>query len=263
MNIKILDSKELKISHNDVKEISALAFKDGILYALGDRGYLYHFDIKIKDKKIKKLSLKDVFTLKKNKSNRLKKNKRDSEGLCFMDENLLISFERKPRVELYTKDGIKIKKEKIYKKLQDIKNYKSENKALESVAYNEKYGVVTAPETPLKKTNKKIHTLYAKSKKWNFPISGKITALEFMDKNNIMILQRSLNHLTRQRVTTISKLNLKNLNYKVLASLDSKKGWKIDNFEGLTKVDSNKYLIISDDNDSIFQKTLLVLFEVD
>lgn len=263
MSIKILDTKELKFSSSDVKEISALAYKNKTLYALGDKGYLYSFGIKIKDNKIKKVSLKKVFKLKNSKSKRLKKDKRDSEGLCFMDENLLISFEKEPRIELFSKNGKKIKSKKIHKDLKDIRNYKGKNKALESVAYNKKYGLLTAPESPLKSSNKKLHTLYGENNKWNFPVSGKITALEFMKKNEIMILQRYFNNLTRQRIITISKLNLKNSKYKVLARLDSKKGWNIDNFEGLTKINEKRYLIVSDDNDSIFQKTLLVLFEVD
>jgi hypothetical protein len=49
---------------------------------------------------------------------------------------------------------------------------------------------------------------------------------------------------------------------KYLAAFDSYKGWHIDNFEGLTKVGKNRFLMISDDNDSFFQKTLLVLFEI-
>ena len=49
---------------------------------------------------------------------------------------------------------------------------------------------------------------------------------------------------------------------ELLAKLDSIKGWHIDNFEGLCKVGKNRYLMISDDNGSLFQKTLLVLFEI-
>ena len=40
------------------------------------------------------------------------------------------------------------------------------------------------------------------------------------------------------------------------------KGWMIDNFEGLTRVAPHRYLMVSDDNDNFFQKTLLIYFEV-
>ena len=192
----------------------------------------------------------------------MKKSHRDSEGLCLVGNNLLISFEKKPRVHMYSTLGVKIKKQKIHKDLRKIKKYRSPNKALEAVAYNERYGIVTAPEKSLLKLDEKLHTLYSKTNTWTLPSSGSITALEFMSKDKVMILQRKFNTFTRRRVSIISSLNLKNSHYKVLAKLDSADGWDIDNFEGLTKVDRNRYLMISDDNDSFFQKTLLVLFEV-
>jgi len=49
---------------------------------------------------------------------------------------------------------------------------------------------------------------------------------------------------------------------ETLAKLDSADGWRLDNSEGLTRVDKNRYLMVSDDNENIFQKTLLVLFEI-
>jgi hypothetical protein len=68
-------------------------------------------------------------------------------------------------------------------------------------------------------------------------------------------------------VTSLVSVNLKKCKKgicksKLLAKLDSFKGWHIDNFEGLTKVDKNRYLMVSDDNGNFFQKTLLVFFEV-
>jgi hypothetical protein len=262
MKINILDSKELKFKDSDVKEISAIVSKKDKLYAIGDKGFLYHFNIKIKNKKIDKLTLKKVIRLKNKKLKKLKKINRDSEGLAFMGDDLLISFEKKPRVELFSKDGIKIKSRKISKELRDIRNYQSENKALEALAYSKKYGIITAPELPLKGKDENYHILYGKDRLWKIKFSGSITSLEFIDKNEIMILQRKFNKFIFQRVITISKLNLKTGTYQVLAVFDTRKGWKIDNFEGIAKIEKNKFLMISDDNGSFFQKTLLVLFEI-
>ena len=88
-----------------------------------------------------------------------------------------------------------------------------------------------------------------------------------MSKNKLLILFREFNSLTRQRVITLGELNLKKCQssqckVKIVAKMDSYDGWNVDNFEGLTKIGKNKFLMISDDNDSIFQKTLLVLFEL-
>ena len=265
VNIKILDAKELEfksINSIEVKELSALAYKDKKLYVLGDKGKLFHFDISIQGDRIQELSLVKAFKLKNTYGEVLKKSHRDSEGLCFIEDELLVSFERKPRIDVYSLHGIKEKKKKIHKDLREIKNYRDKNDALESVAYNKKYGAITAPEKSLKAQSKDAHIIYAKKDTWKIPKEGSITALEFMNEDTVMVLQRKFNNFTRRRVVTISSLNLENSEYKVLASLDTKDGWNLDNFEGLTKVDENKYLMISDDNDSFFQKTLLVLFEV-
>jgi len=270
MGINILDSKEFVFDKFDgfkVSELSALAIQDKTLYVLSDRGYLFHFSFLVKDKKIKKFKPKKVFKLKNKKSKPLSAKNRDSEGMVIVDEKLLISFERKPRVESFSLKARKIKKHKIHKDLQKIKNYRSKNKALEALAYSEKYGLITAPELPLISESKEFHMLYSKDKRWSFKANGSITALEFMDKNNMLVLERSFDKTTRRRVITISKVYLDGCsngvcNSEVLANLDSKDGWNIDNFEGLTKLSKSRYLMISDDNDSAFQKTLLVLFEV-
>ncbi len=270
MGINILDAKELKfkaLNGIEVTELSALAYKDSTLYALSDKGYLYHFNLSIQNSNIKKLSLQKAFRLKNSKGNKLKKKKRDSEGLTFLDDNLLISFERKHRVELFSLNAVKIKKIKINKALRDVQNYESKNKGLEAVSYSQKYGVITSPELPLKDENSRYHRIYSKERIWKFKAEGSVVALEFIDKDRVLVLLRDFNEFTRKRVTVLSEVNLNKCfkgvcQSRTLARLDSSDGWDIDNFEGLTKVSKNRYLMISDDNGSFFQKTLLVLFEI-
>lgn len=271
MGITILDSKKLKFKTYKgfkTEELSALAATKKRLYALDDKGRLYTFKIKIKNGKIKKLKLRNIQKLKDEKGNKLSKLDRDSEGMVVKDNALLISFEKNPRVEIYSFNAKRISKLKIHKKLRDINRYQSANTALEALAYNEKYGLVTAPEAPLKNRNISYHTLYAQKRTWKFRSYGNITALEFINRDEILVMQRSFNDFTRSRETVLSRVNLSKCGKKdickndVLAELNSKDGWNIDNFEGLTKVSKNRYLMISDDNGSFLQKTLLVLFEI-
>ncbi len=262
--IRILDSVELNFSkYKGIKfrEISAIVHRKGTLYALGDKGILYTLKLKIKNNKIKKLRLKKAVKLKDKNSKYLQKSNSDSEGLALHGKELLISYEGFPRVELRTGSGKDPQQMELHKSLSKLKNYTGLNKGLEALAYSEKYGIVTAPEEPLKGKRKK-HILYSKDKKWKFKKDGSITSLEFINEDEIMILQREFNALSLRRKIVLSKLNLVTKEYTILAKLDSKKGWKLDNFEGLAKVADNRYLMISDDNDSIFQKTLLVLFEL-
>jgi len=266
--IKILDSKRLKfddISGVKISELSGLAYKNGYLYAVSDKGYLVVFRLLIKHNKIIKLTFVHKYKLRKKHS---KIHHHDSEGLALKGDDLLISFEGKERVNLFTPEGVKIKKIHINKALQNLELYKSKNKGLEAVAYNKKYGIITAPEEPLKNVDKKYHRLYSNTNIYKFQAYGNITGLEFIDENNIVVLLRSYHYFLPRRYTALVKVDLSSCNKnhlcksELLAAFDSNKGWNIDNFEGVTKVGKNRFIMVSDDNNNMFQKTLLVLFEI-
>jgi len=270
MKINILDTKYIQLKTKKgktISELSDLAYCNNILYAISDRGNLYHFNIKM-DKKIRDLKLLQSFSLRDGEGEKLRGTERDSEGLAVYGDKLLISFERNQRVALYSKNGIELKKMKLNKKLRDKSRYIEANKGLEAVTYNDKYGLITIPEEILKGVKKKkYHTLYAKKKVWRFKADGDITSIEFIDKNTLLILLRKYRFMGN-RFTSLVRVHLDRCNKKrvcqseLLAKFDSFRGWHIDNFEGLCKVDKNRYLMISDDNGSFFQKTLLVLFEI-
>jgi hypothetical protein len=88
-----------------------------------------------------------------------------------------------------------------------------------------------------------------------------------MDDGNILVLERSYTGLTNPLVITLKKVFIKNCQNrmcktKILAKLSSHEGWEVDNFEGLAKVGDHRYVMVSDDGNNFFQKTLLVYFEV-
>jgi len=261
--VKILDIYEYK--NKDIRELSALAFDGEILYALSDYGEIHHFKVNIENKKIKLIKHIKSYKLK-NKNNKVLKNKkRDSEGLVYKDKKLYISFERKHRVDIFSIDGRKIKKLKLNKELKDQKLFVGKNKGFEALGFNKKYGFIIAPEAPFKKGD--IHKLYTKNKTYKIKMNGYITALEFISKNKLLVLERDYNSLIRRQLITLSLVNLNNCDSdicrsEVLKVLDSYKDKNVDNFEGLTKIGKNLFLMVSDDNASKFQKTLFVLFEI-
>ena len=266
--ITILDSKRLEfddITGVKISELSGLAYKNGLLYAVSDRGYLVLFRLRLERDKIKKLTFVHKYKLRKKHS---KIHHHDSEGLALKGNDLLISFEGKERVNLFTTKGVKIKKMPINTTLQKQKLYESKNKGLEGVAYNKKYGIITAPEEPLKNVDKKYHRLYSNINVYKFQAYGSITGLEFINKDNILVLLRRFNFFPPSRYSALVKVDLSSCDKnrlcksEELAAFDSNKGWNIDNFEGVTKVGKNRFLMVSDNNNNMFQKTLLVLFEI-
>ena len=263
LELNILDVFEYK--NSDARELSALAYDGDTLFALSDYGELHHFKLDIKNKKINSISLEESYILKNKNGKKLKKSKSDAEGLIYKDKKLYISFERKHRVDVYTLDGIKIKKHKLHKNLEGSKKYKSKNKGLEALGFSKKHGFITAPEAPF--LDKTIHKLYTKKNIYEIKKDGYITALEFMSKNKLLVLERDFDTLTRKRIITLSLVNLKKCISNIceknkLKILDSYKDNNVDNFEGLTKIDKNLFLMVSDDNGSFLQKTLFVLFEI-
>ncbi|WP_304546205.1 esterase-like activity of phytase family protein [Sulfurimonas microaerophilic] len=263
--IHILDTKKLSSFDDKLSEFSALVLKENTLYCLSDKGRLLHFDFAIKDKKIETFKYKNSYSLKDKQGKKLSKNFRDAEGMDIYGKGVAISFEGKNRVELYDLYGNCYKSIKLNKKLRKNENYESINKGLESVAYSSLYGIITAPEAPLKK--KKKHRIYSRDFTWKFDAEGFITDIKFIDTHNVIVLMRDTNIFTRARTTQILKIDLSSCidgtcSTESLAKISSQDGWKIDNFEGIEKVDKNTYLMVSDDNDSLFQNTLLVLFEI-
>jgi Esterase-like activity of phytase len=231
-----------------------VAYKGDELYIVSNDGKLYTFSFKIKNRIITHLEKLEMTFLKTNKRKVLKKKKRDAEGLCFLRNNLLISFERKHRIELYSLQGEKLKSIKVHKALENKSAYKSRNRGLESVAYNHKYGIVTAPEIPL--YMKKNHVIYAKDRTWKLKVSGKIKALEFINDDELLIVMREKNWLTKKKETLIYHFDLKSVEEESVKFLFKLNG----NFEGLTKVYDDFYVMVSDSEDT--QKAELVLFEL-
>ncbi len=276
MGIKILDSKVLASNHVDglkFCEISDIAYdktKD-LLYALSDKGRLFTLSIMIENKKIKSLKALSSKALRGLNGKKLFGAYKDSEGLALVGESLLVSFERKPRILRYDKNFRPQKMLPLPIPLNDIKNYRSKNKALEALTYNEKYGYITTAEYSLKGEKRGYHDIYtSKGKLCKVKIADSnvaITEMEMMPDGSLLLLLRKFILHSFTFETTLLKVDLEGANVgicqsEVLSWMSSKDGWNIDNFEGLTHIKDNLYLMISDNNNNIFEKTILTLFEI-
>ena len=281
MGIKILDQKRLSFSRlKGVKfaELSDVTYDANTqtLYFVSDKGLLYAFNAHFSDK-IDMLIPLSATKLKTQKGKRLKRWKRDSEGLTLDGHNrLLISFEGDAKISWFHKNsakvGRRIKNYPLPKLLTKDENYRSRNKSLEALAWHPRYGILTVTEWPLKKDDKKKQTIYALSgKQWHFKAEPEgrsgVSAIEVMDDGNVLVLERSYTGLFDPFVVTLKKVYLNHCKNgmcqtKVLAKMSNHKGWEIDNFEGLAKVGKHKYVMVSDDNENFFQQTLLIYFEV-
>jgi len=272
--ITILDERHLVYPNNKgvpFSEISDLTYnpKTHQLYMIGDKGYFYTFEAIFKEK-IQKFKYINAFKVKEKRVVK----RYDIEGLTTNNKGeLFLSFERSPRIAKITKKGYIYSNQKLPKILKKRKNYVNGNKIFEALAWHPKYGLLTASEYPLYNRPTTQQTIYGlKGKQWNFEAqahkNNAITAIEVMDDGNLLILERAYAGLTKPFIVTLTKLYLnrcdkkQNCQSRVLTSFDSRKGWAINNYEGLAKVGKNRYIMISDNNNKFILNTQLIYFEV-
>lgn len=282
--IQILSSKVLNFSGSKrvpFEGISDLAWdeKHQILYALSDRAGLFHLKLNYQDKQIKGVSIVASYPLKNTQGQALISNAADSEGLTLRynkqgDTVLEVSFEQDPRIIQYSPKGKWLAETSLPTVLQDIYNYRSTNKALESVIYHPKHGLLTASEYPLKKYSMQYQRIYSveTGREWVFPASpaqnSAITALSVLPNNNILRLERAWAGFFKPLVINLSEVMINNCaqgkicSVKEIAKLSTADSWRLDNFEGLTRFKKDLYLMVSDDNGKPIQNTILVLFEL-
>jgi hypothetical protein len=273
--ITILDQISLKYSkRGDVpfSEISDITYdeKSKELFMIGDKGYLYKFSANF-DRKIKNLKYINGFKLLNSKR---KRKRFDSEGLTYNRRGeLIVSFERKPKIAKISKKGIISPKYRLPRKLRKKSAYRSKNKMFEALAYHPKYGILTVAEYPLRRYKKNYQTIYSlKGKEWHFKTerykNSAVTAIEVMDDNNILVLERAYSGLSYPLMITLKKVYINKCDKRrrckseVLISFDSFKGWGMENFEGLARVGKNRFLMVSDNNNEDFLPTTLVYFKV-
>lgn len=262
-------------------ELSGLAWDedDGILYAISDNGYLFHLRPVIIKQILTDVKLVAGFRLQQKNGKRL--SSQDAEGLSILkarngrigDSQLIISFERKPQIALFNPKGQLLNEYTLPKKLRNPQNYYNQNKMLESVSQHPHFGILTAPEWPLKQKNTTYslkgqhqHTIYALNgqQQWRFPAypvpNSAIVALEVLENNSVLVLERAYVSIFKPLIISLRQLWLLGngkTQQKQLAIFDSHEGWQTDNFEGLTHHRHNNFFMISDDNNSPLQMTLL------
>lgn len=274
-SIKILDERNLiyPLKNNiPFSEISDLSYdkKSHKLYMIGDKGNFYVFSAEFKEA-ITNLEYLSAYKIKEKKR---KSKKYDTEGLTHDNKgNLYISFERQPRIASISKTGYLGKDYALTKELNNKKNYRGRNKMFEAVAWHKVYGLLTVAEFPLHKKRRTQQTVYSiKGKKWHFQAekykNSAVTAIEVMDDNHLLILERAFTSIFEPMHITLKKLYLNKCNKKhvckseVLTTYTGQTGINISNYEGLAKVGKNRYVMVSDNNNKAILGTKLIYFKV-
>ena len=262
-----------------ISELSGLAWDNDeqILYALSDNGYILHLQPVFHNNKLKEILFIAGYSLLDKNNRPLKYKASDSEGLTAIqsdnhvrgDTQLIVSFERIPRLIRYNTRGKLISEITLPDILTDINNYYSENKSLEAVTINDKFGIVIGPEFALKNQDSTQINIYSVSGKfWHFPLHdqyhGGLVDMTTMDDGSILALERSYGGLFPAIQISLHRLVLGETNSRseTIYNFSADDDLFNNNFEGITRSGKNTYFMISDDNNHPFNRTVLIYFSI-
>ena len=269
----------ISVSGLKVSELSGLAWDrdEGLLYALSDNGYVLALQPVFSGHTLQDILLQSGQRLLDANGKALKYRQADSEGLALENGNnnkrgdtrLIVSFERVPRLARYKPDGTFVSYLTLPGGLDDVTRYQSENKALESVTIHNTFGVLVGTEYPLKDTTAGTLNIYSlHGDHWSFPAhdksNGALVDMTTLQDGRIIALERVYGGLFSGIQTTLHRVILdgKNIRADQIHTFTPEEGLFNDNFEGITLIDDNHFMMVSDDNDHPLKRTLLVYFEI-
>lgn len=258
-----------------ISELSGLAWDqdEGLLHTLSDNGYLFSFKPIFKDTVLHDLILIRGLALHDTQGKRLSGLHADSEGLTLVDASnqilgdteYIVSFELYPRVVQYNQQGFIEQQIAIPEQLRDTQNYRGRNKALESITLSDQYGLIIGVENALKnedRTQLFLYTLDGKIRSFPayFSNSG-LTGLTTTADHGLIAIERDYDVLQGFRIA-LHRLDIEGdqIRAQVIAEIPPMKELRNENFEGITSYKDGLYFMVSDDNNHLLQRTLLLYF---
>lgn len=279
-NIQLLGALKLdSITANGEKlmEFSGLGWDNDekLLYALSDRGYIVQLRPVFHNDELVDLELFAYYPLLDKDHKPLRYKHADSEGLALVDADngitgdteLIVSFERIPRLVRYDTNGNLINTISISTTLADITQYEGENKSLEAVTSHQQLGLLLGVERPLPASGQNIFSVNG-NKGWVFtpanPQHGSLVGMTSLAHGIVIILERSFPGIFAGVTSSLHIVQFydNSIKQQLLTTLKPADGLFNDNFEGLAWHRSNRFFMISDDNDNVLQRNLLLYFAI-
>ena len=285
MGIRLLGSLRLppvSVAGQTLGSLSGLAWDedDHVLYAVSDRGVLFQLRPVLAKERLTDVQLLAAYPLRDAMGQPLKAPWGDAEGLTLDrgangvtgDGELIVSFERRPRLVRYSPKGDQLGLERLPVNLSKAGSYAEGNKALEAVTRHPRWGLLTAPELPFRgERDGYVPITAANGRAWSYPLhsapQSSLVAMEALPDGDLLTLERAFVSVLRPLVIALRRTRLTAagegpLKVDNVAVFDTSQGWLMDNFEGLTRHRGQRFFMVSDDNNSPLQRTLLVYFEL-
>ncbi len=265
--------------------LSALAYDrdETVLYALSDQGSVFTLELRHdEDGFLVDVGLKGAIALKDARGRALSGRRADAEGLALRnaangtrgDTELVVSFERIPRVIRFDGTGAMVGSVALPAELRDASRYRTSNRGLESLVWHPRLGHLTAMEQDFKNTDGATVPLHAldAGKSWRYPLAAEpnaaLTDALLLDDGTLLTLERGFGVFFVPFISSIRRIReLPDQDGAVLevdtvARFNTGQGWVLDNFEGLAAIGDDRIVMVSDDNTRALQSTLLAQFRL-
>ncbi|MGC3874823.1 esterase-like activity of phytase family protein [Halomonas sp. GXIMD04776] len=246
---------------------------ESLLYMISDRGWLHRVRLRFSAGELIGLDPLKTYVLRDRQGRALNEDAADAESMIAErgdngvrgDTMLLIGFERDHRFQRFYPNGKSVGKPLKPKGLRDARS----DTGAEAMGHHPREGVIVGLERAPTGTRDGTTRLFSldTGAEWTYPllepIGNALTALETYG-NDLLALERAFAPpaplvISLRRVQLGSNAQIE---VNTLAQLSSGDGWRLDNFEGLTHLGGNRYLMVSDDNFRLVQETLLSCFEL-
>lgn len=279
--LAMLELPNLTIDGQRFAQLSDLAWDEDeqLLYAISDKGALFWLRPVFTRGRLTDVVLVKAVALAAPGQKTTKGYRADSEGMDILrggngrkgDSELLISLERYPRVARHRPDGRWLGDRDLPAPLADTKNYEGPNKGLEALTIHPVFGILTAPEAPLKGEPRGYTRIFGlDGRAWRYPLAPNhhIVAMQALDGRGLLILERDYRSLLGGMRIALRRVELPAkddapLAPETLVELSTNDGHAIDNFEGLAAHRGRRYFLVSDNNDIFLQRTLLLYIEIE
>lgn len=282
-DLEVLDSMDIPVEGANgvrVEEFSGLAWDEDeqLLYAVSDGGVLHHFRIRMDGIRIAEIQPVFSVPIAATADEVSGGSVTNAEGLTALnddngkqsDTELLVAFEDGPAIVRLTPQGKQVAAIPLPGPLADKKQYSKKNSRLEAVAFDQRHGLLTAPERPLEGQPEDLHTLYAADgTTWSFEAfqpDSRLKAIQKLPDGNLLILER-----TREEKSGAPTARLRYLDFDacsaerecILNELSATPDpILVNNFEGLARLSDDLFLMVTDKTKKDAEPTTVVLFKV-
>jgi hypothetical protein len=244
-----------------ITQLSALAWDhdEQLLYALSDRGTLFHFRVSIQGNRILGIEPVHAEVIASNEPLHTGSRGADTEDMTLLnhdngrkgDTELFVVTERTPLYIHLHPSGSMIRTMSVPAPLADPGKFQKANQGLESVILHPKHGLLTAPEAPLTDASGDMHTLYGSHLSWMFKRhtpDARLKAMAWLPDGDVLMLERSSSSTPKMKIASLRQVSLNDCAPGQICAVKSEfvLPEEPNNFEGLTHVKDRQFLMVND-----------------